>query len=117
MTYPDPLLASTKEDTGDRWLAALQAAGAAQDVVSIRRKLRDAEDGTSELWAVVVLLDEVALLPATQRRVRLKRLEDALQRIMLNDGYDAVPLVSFRTKADEAEQAAMATITEGRSDS
>ena len=106
MTYPDPLLASTKEDTGDRWLAALQAAGAAQDVVSIRRKLRDAEDGTSELWAVVVLLDEVALLPATQRRVRLKRLEDALQRIMLNDGYDAVPrpaLVSFRTQADEAE--------------
>jgi hypothetical protein len=96
---------------GQRWLNALRApphGGAAADVVSIRPALRDAEDGSSELWAIVVLNDAVALMPAAQRRQRLAALETRLKAIMLGDTYDAVPghrFVSFRTQADETEQA------------
>lgn len=96
---------------GQRWLNALRAEsadGAATDVVSIRPALRDAEDGSSELWAIVLLNDAVTLLAPGLRRQRLATLEARLKKIMLGDSYEAAPghrFVSFRTQADETAQA------------
>lgn len=102
MMYPlDP-------SAGRRWLKDLRSApiSSVGHVVDVRPAQREAEDGSTEIWAIVVLRDSVMQMPADQRRMLLASLEAELKRIVVGDAYVTTgrPLVSFRTESDEQAQ-------------
>jgi len=95
---------------GKRWQAALEP-NLAKWVVSVLPKTREAEDGSLELWAEVVLVGAITGVPSADRRKTLVAIESDLRRIMLTGGnYFSVgerPFVSFLTE-EEASRFARA---------
>lgn len=94
------------KDAGSRWLTSLRTRlpREGQQVAAIRPALREALDGSTELFAVVVVSDEVLALPTIARRALLAEIERVVREIVLGDTYVAVqgwPLVSFRTEAED----------------
>ena len=91
---------------GRRWLQQLRAAAPdeARNVVDIRVALREAEDGTTELWAIVVLQDAVTQTSREQRRQLLASLADRTRDLMVADPdapIQGLPLVSFRPESED----------------
>jgi len=92
-------------DAGERWLSALKLRlpNQAQHVVAVHPALRNAEDGSTELYAVLVVDDMVVGLPAALRREILTNIEDGVRQVVLGDeGYEGFPHVAFRTVTEDA---------------
>ena len=90
----------------DRWLQELKkrAATEAQQVVAVRPALREARDGSTEFFVIVVVKNDVLSLSANKRRALIGTLEKTVRNIVLVDesiSADDWPVVSFRTEAED----------------
>jgi hypothetical protein len=94
-------------DSGRRWLDRVRTAlpGQAAQILAIKPKLREALDGSSELWAIVVLDDEIQRLTRDQVGQLLARVEQSLRAAILADAegnYEVLtPSISFRTASQD----------------
>ena len=102
LAYDEPMYVLDPA-AGKRWFSALRP-HLTKWVVSILPKTREADDGSQELWAEVVLVDLVMQISHAERRTILLAIESELRRTMLEGGnYFSVgerPFVSFLTEGE-----------------
>lgn len=89
---------------GEAWLAALLQTNDAQasNIVRVQPRLRESDDGTTDIFTTVVLRDSVMQLSSPERQRMLGKLEDMVKRVILSSQYSdrGWPLISFMTEAD-----------------